>query len=100
MLEPKDNRVSLQKVCMGVKWGRERTNWDPRGRAETHEKELEPCSVLSASNVDDVGVLKRKLVLFLTELNTPVGKAEGGARERQSSCRSSFYFMQMKRAHR
>lgn len=54
--------------------------------------------MLSASNVDDVGVLKGKLVLFLIELNTPVGKVEGGARERQKQ--SSFYFMQMKRAHR
>lgn len=95
--------MSLQKVWVGVKWGRARTNWGPRGRAEAHEKGLEPCSVLGASNPEDVGVLREKLALFLTELNTSVpcvGKAEGGARERRSSCGSRRYFMPTKLARR
>lgn len=42
-----------------------------------HENELEParmawnpCQCLTTSNFDDVGVLQKKLVPFITELNT------------------------------
>lgn len=47
-----------------------------RGHIGAHEQELEPtrmawnpCQSLTTSSFDDVGVLQKKLVPFITELN-------------------------------
>ena len=55
-----------------VTQGRVRTRWNPEALAGAHEDELKPVSVLAAFDLDGVDVPLKKLVPFITEVNTRV----------------------------